>query len=837
MGPSRFSSRRLLAPAIVVAAAIAALFALWRVTARAPSIPDHPLRIGFESNPPVQVRTDGGFSGLAVEIVNEAAKRARVKLEWVETGTSSDEAFQQGLVDLWPLMVDLPERRKYVHFPRPWMHSDEVLLLRQGTPSPDRGFRGRIATFRMPLHVRQVRQLFPEATLQVVPAIHDVIKQVCTGATEAAFFEARVAQGELRDRPSDCASVALRAQMIPEARFQAGLASTSQAAGTADILEREIDKMFRDGTLSVLIAKYSYFGLDDAWSSYEQAETEQRRRWFTLAGCGLILAFGVVLWLASSLRMRKRAEAALRESEARFRTLANTAPMMIVASGPDARATFFNNTWLNFTGRAFEQELGDGWVANLHPEDRGRVLAEYASSFGSRGDCKIEYRLRRADGEYRHVICSGVPRFDPDGAFVGYIASCVDLTDIKIAEEEARQRQNLESLGVLAGGIAHDFNNLLGGTLAYAELAQTKLADGESPNDELRQISAVAVRGSEIVRQLMIYAGNERGALEPVDVSSLVRDMLELLKVSISKRAVLRTSLGNQLPLVCGNAAQIRQVLMNLVTNASEAIGDRDGVIRVNTQRVTVGRGPNPPEFKNLTEGHYLGLDVSDTGCGMTPETQRKVFDPFFTTKFAGRGMGLAVVQQIVRRLGGAIQMVSAAGQGTTVRIVLPAADGAGLGAANGDAAGSAALKSQQQITSAVLVVEDELALLAALSKMLQRKGFSVIQASDGTTALNLIRAQEKRIDAMLLDVTLPGASSREVLEEAERLRPDMTAILTSAYSKESVRATLARLKVEHFIRKPFLIDDLVRLLEDALSIRSAEAQNVMDGARAGGPA
>ena len=222
---------------------------------------------------------------------------------------------------------------------------------------------------------------------------------------------------------------------------------------------------------------------------------------------------------------------------------------------------------------------------------------------------------------------------------------------------------------MLAGGIAHDFNNLLGGTLALSELAQAKLAEGTAPFDELRSIGDVATRGSEIVRQLMIYAGNESGALEPVDVTSLVTEMLELLKVAVSKHAALKTSLAQGLPRVRANSAQIRQVVMNLVTNASEAIGDRDGVIRVTTGRLGVGSGSEPLEaVKNLPEGDYVWLEVSDTGCGMTPETQRRAFDPFFTTKFAGRGMGLAMVQRIVRGLGGVIHVVSSPGNGSSIR-------------------------------------------------------------------------------------------------------------------------------------------------------------------------
>jgi PAS domain S-box-containing protein len=720
-------------------------------------------------------------------------------------------------------MVDLPDRRKYVHFARPWMTSRNVLLIRADVTSADRGFKGRIAVFNMPLHIRLVRERFPEAQLAVVPIIPDILKQVCTGTAAAGFLEARAALTELREKPPECSSVNLRVQTIPGLVFQAGVASSLESAEAADQIQREIDNMFRDGSLAVLIAKYSYFGLDDTWASYDQIRREERWRWLTWAGVGILFVAGVTLWMASSLRQRKKAEAALRESEGRFRNLANTAPVMIVASDQDGHATFFNKTWLDFTGRTMEQELGYGWIESVHPEDRDHTLANYSRSFIERGHSKIEYRLRRVDGEYRYVICSGTPRFELTGAFAGYIASCLDLTDIKNAQQEASARQNLESLGVLAGGIAHDFNNLLGGTLAFSDLAQAKLAEGTSPEDELRQISATAIRGAEIVRQLMIFAGNESGALEPVDVSSLVTEMIELLKVSISKHAVLTTYLGNGLPPVRGNPAQIRQVVMNLVINASEAIGDRDGTIRLVTEHVTVGSSSDIWKTKNLREGDYLQLEVSDTGCGMTQETQRRAFDPFFTTKFAGRGMGLSVVQRIVHQLSGGIRVISSAAQGTSVLILLPCAR---EGRPNvGDAVREPVREVQPKIGSTVLIVEDEAVLLTAVSKMLCRKGYLVIQATDGTAALELVRDDKAKIDAMLLDVTLPGVSSREVLEEAGRLRPGLVAILTSAYSRESIEASFAGLRVAQFIRKPFRIEDLMNLLRKTLSAHSLPSQ------------
>jgi CheY-like chemotaxis protein len=295
-----------------------------------------------------------------------------------------------------------------------------------------------------------------------------------------------------------------------------------------------------------------------------------------------------------------------------------------------------------------------------------------------------------------------------------------------------------------------------------------------------------------------------------VDVSRLAAEMLELLKVSISKHAVLRTNLGGNLPAVQGNAAQIRQVVMNLVINASEAIGEKEGVISVTTAQVGGTIDLASSGVTALGDDEYVQLEVSDTGCGMTEVVKAKVFDPFFSTKFAGRGLGLPVVQGIVRAHGGAIRLITALGMGTTVQVLLPCAP-QNIAKVNGAVNSVRSVGSHTRAGRAgiVLVVEDEEVLRLAVSKALRKIGFSVIEASDGSTAVDLLRTHKDEIDIVLLDVTLPGTPSREVFEMTERMRPDLRVIVTSAYSKESIDASFAGHRVEHFLRKPFHLDEL----------------------------
>ena len=498
---------------------------------------------------------------------------------------------------------------------------------------------------------------------------------------------------------------------------------------------------------------------------------------------------------------RKQAEAALKESEERFRYMADSAPVLIWVSGPDKLCTFFNKRWLEFTGRTMEQELGDGWAMSVHPEDRERCEATYSLAFDARHDFEMEYRLRRADGEYRCVMDHGVARFSAGGSFAGYIGSCIDITDLKRAYEQHLATQKLESLGLLAAGVAHDFNNLLGAIVARAESAQSELTPSSLATDDVDQIRVTALRAAEIVSQLMAFARQENAPSSAIDLSSLVAEILDLLKFSIAKTAILQTHLAARLPLLQANAAEIRQVVMNLIINASEALEGKPGTITVTTAATSL---PG-------TSRAAVRLEVRDTGSGMTDVTQARIFDPFFTTRFVGRGLGLSAVQGIVRRHGGSIEVESTPGKGSQFTVVLPCATGqmaAPLPAAEG--AGSSMKPGGR-----VLFIEDEESLRSVVAKMLRKKNFEVIEAADGTMGIEMLKSASG-IGVVLLDVTLPGISGCELFDELQRIQPGVKVILSTAYSRETAMTEFGGRDIWDFIRKPYQTEELVALLQRA---------------------
>lgn len=510
---------------------------------------------------------------------------------------------------------------------------------------------------------------------------------------------------------------------------------------------------------------------------------------------------------------RKKAEAALRESEERFRRVFEEGPLGLALVGSDYRFLKANSALCQMVGYS-EDELAQKTFADItHPDDIQADLELSGQLF--RGEIpffRMQKRYLRKSGEILWFNLTASVVRDRDGEALYGLAMVEDITEVKRSQEESLARQKLESVGTLASGIAHDFNNLLGGVLSLAELAMEECDSASHPMEELKAIRDVAKRGSEIVGQLMTYAGKEGEPFEPLDVSLIVNEMIELLKVSMSKHATLETNLGEDLPAVRGSAAQVRQIVLNLVTNASEAIGDGDGVIRVTTSHVKVGERSGRAISDRFAEDDYLKLEVADTGCGMSMETQARIFDPFFTTKSAGHGLGLAVVQGIVRGLRGAIHVASDLGKGTTFQILLPCY--VTKSGASGEAVSDVVAESNRlpQETT-ILVVEDEDSLRRAVAKMLHKAGFQVLEASNGSAAIEFLREKGSDIGVLLLDLTIPGRSSNEVVVEAVKVRHNMRIVLTSAYGRQMIASAVSEAQKYAFIRKPFQLRDLMEVI------------------------
>ena len=376
-----------------------------------------------------------------------------------------------------------------------------------------------------------------------------------------------------------------------------------------------------------------------------------------------------------------REQAARAEAEAgerRYRSLAEAIPQIVWTARPDGSVDYFNRRWFDYSGLSEAESYSrDGWKKILHPEDVANCRERWSHAVRTGEVYEIEYRFQRAaDGAYRWHLGRAVPLRDSKGRVVKWFGSCTDIDDQKRSGEALLEAQKLESIGLLAGGIAHDFNKLLTGILGNASLAFDELPRNSELRPLLDNVIVASERAADLTRQLLAYSGKGRFFVRSADVSELAREIGGLIRTSIPKKVTLRLDLAPGLPKVEVDAAQIQQLLMNLVINGAEAVGeDRPGTVTVSTRLLEVDTEyltGNHFAGDPVEPGTYIAMQVRDNGCGMDEAVRPHIFDPFFTTKFTGRGLGLAAAQGIVRSHNGAIRIESEVGRGTTFEVLIP---------------------------------------------------------------------------------------------------------------------------------------------------------------------
>jgi len=533
--------------------------------------------------------------------------------------------------------------------------------------------------------------------------------------------------------------------------------------------------------------------------------------------------------LEQEVAERTRVEGALRESEEKYRALVETTGTGYVISDVDGTVIDANVEYARLSGHADVSQI------------LGHKVTEWTAAHDARRNAQA-IRTCVEQGMIRHLEIDYVNK---QGAFTPIeinatlmrttkvpciVTLCRDVSDRRRIEEDRRkmdarmlQVQKLESLGVLAGGIAHDFNNLLVGILGNIDIALSDLSPLSPARERLADAENTAHRAADLCRQMLAYSGKGQFVIERIDLRELVEDVTQMLQVSISKKAVLLYDFAENVPAVAADATQLRQILMNLVINASEALGDRGGMITIRTGVTTCDRNylMSTQADEEIREGTYSYLEVADTGCGMDEPTRARIFEPFFTTKFTGRGLGLAAVLGVVRGHKGAIQVYSEAGKGTICRVLLPAAS----------LPAEKRLKAVEidgwQGSGTVLLVDDEETVRTVGRHMLERMGFRVLLASSGPEAIAIFKETEThpadRIVCVILDLTMTAMNGDEVFRELKHLRADLTVILSSGFNEQDATQRFLGKNLAGFIQKPYQAKELAAKLRSVLGAGEAE--------------
>ncbi len=538
--------------------------------------------------------------------------------------------------------------------------------------------------------------------------------------------------------------------------------------------------------------------------------------------------------IARDITQVKQAARDLQAAQERLLDHVENSPLAVIEWEPDFRIarwagqaeTIFGWSSAEVVGRRF------GQFPFVHADDRTKVRQAVARLLDGR-DRRVTTANRnlRKDGGIVHTVWHNSVLQDAAGRIVSILSLVQDVTDRVAAEEAGRktaaerqalerklqETQKLESLGVLAGGIAHDFNNLLGGVLGNSSLARMDLPADSPVQPFLEQIEIAAKRAADLCKQMLAYSGKGRFVVQRLDLNALIEDTTRLLQISASKRAELQFQLAENLPPVLADATQLRQAVMNLVINASEAVGEKGGTITLTTGLTRADRAFLAETFSapDLPEGDYAFLEVADNGPGMPPEIVPRIFDPFFSTKFTGRGLGLAAVLGIVRGHRGALKVFSQQGSGTTFRILLPCVSGLA------DVPEPAiAPQPDWRGHGHVLVVDDEETVRVSTARMIEALGFTTRLAEDGATGLEIFRAAPESFDLVVLDLTMPLIDGVEVFRQIRALRPGTRVLLVSGYNEQEAVARFTGHGLAGFLQKPFTLPTLRARLQQVFAPR-----------------
>lgn len=518
--------------------------------------------------------------------------------------------------------------------------------------------------------------------------------------------------------------------------------------------------------------------------------------------------------ILSDVSERRRTEDALKESERKFRVLAEHAPIGISLTGKDGSIEYINPMFSEITGyRPSELNHIWEWVnkACLYPYSRETINSLWGwnmqATEAAGEDREATVRIRAKDGSEKEVYIKSV--FMKDGRT---LATYQDVTEQRKLESRLRRAQKMEAIGTLAGGIAHDFNNVLAAIMGCAEISLSGCTSGGAVERNLKNILQAANRAKDLIKQILFFTREVERARTHVQLQPLIKEIVKMLRASIPKSIEIRHRIQMKSPaVVMADPTQIHQVLINLCTNAAHAMREKGGVLELSLTEISEEAKPRAL-LAELGEGRYVRLSVSDTGCGIAPEIMDRIFDPFFTTKGReeGTGMGLAVVHGIVKNHGGAIWVESELGKGSHFHVFLPYQD----------QKQSEPVRSKSELprgSGCVLLVDDEAILIDVGREMLGELGYEVIATSSSSEALRIFQESPERFDLLCTDYTMPGMNGADLAREVMSIRPDMPVILCTGYNNMINEEQALAMGIRAFIMKPFKQRDIAEAIAGIL--------------------
>jgi PAS domain S-box-containing protein len=786
---------------------IAAL--LWYL--RSPQVPDKIYRVGWRIYRPfVYQGPDGKPTGMIVDLFQEAARRRGIRLQWV-TAPSAVEAVQNNQADLFPLLTANDERRKYLYFTEPYFEDEQCLLLRADSTFNNLKdlSSATISLSDRPTLIAQVRSSLPNARQIAHTDPSDALADVCSGLSDAAFLEEGEANAALLS--GACGNAPLKMRLVPGSNAQMAVGSTYECRPVADAIRAEISRMAEEGELPDLVSHWIYFSSSKMESTNRLLNAGRRERYlWGLVGLFVIL-FGAAVWQAARIHRERiraeRAERALSEAERDLRLTANNLREMVLAYDMNGCLIYANPAVDALTGYSrdeLRQKPHHDWI---HADDRDRMLRLWDSLYAGSSFEEEEYRLVTGSGEIRWIASSWGPMRNEAGLQVGVQGIERDISERKKSElehakleEQLRQSQKLESVGILAGGVAHDFNNLLTVINGYSEMLLGDLHPQDPMRDTIAEIRKSGQRAAELTQQLLAFSRRQIIQPKSINLNDIISHSLSMYRRLIGEDIELVANLASSPGQVFADPSQIQQVIMNLVVNARDAM-PAGGKLVLATLNMQLDES-FVAHHAEVAPGPYVQLSVTDTGAGMDEETRLHIFEPFFTTKPVGEGtgLGLATVYGIVRQNKGWIWIYSEPNKGTTFKIHLPR---------------SSAKESEQErapeervvaarAAERILVVEDQAEVMGYTVDVLKKNGYRVESAATADEALALLKDPRVEFDLLITDVVLPGMNGKQLADLLVQQKPGLKVLFMTGYPGELLNRRGMMLNDIDILSKPF---------------------------------
>lgn len=752
------------------------------------------IRVAFDGYfPPYSfLNDDGQMEGLAVDVIQVLAARTGIAIELSPKAVWKDlyEAAQKRDVDVVATMGRQPEREEWFAFTRPYIFKSLVIVTNENTKTINRpeDLAGKqVALVAKYQYVKPLLERYPSIKPYYVDTMLDGLNAVAVGKADAVITF--IGAGHYLKNKYQITNLKFAA-VFERDRFTECIAVRKDWPELVVILNKALTSITDD---EMEILRRRWIGPDP------EPGIAARTVFMYLSvvlGIALVLVSGVTIWnralkkqvgqktkeLHLELAERRKAENAMRESEARLRTLVQTIPDLVWLKDANGVYLACNSMFERFFG-AREKDI----IGKTDYDFVDKVLADFFREHDRKAmeadkPGRNEEWITFSDDGHRALMDTiKTSMYDASGNLIGVLGISRDITEHRKLEEQYLQAQKMEAIGQLASGIAHDFNNIMAAIINYAYLLKSRISEDDPVQSQIEQISSLSMKASEITRGLLAFSRKNIANLMPVNINSVILDMGKLLSKFIGEDIDIALRLSDKDLIIMADISHIEQIIINLATNARDAMPE-GGSFTIETDVASID-----DDFIHMhgfgTRGMYALLSVTDTGAGMAEETKQRIFEPFFTTKEVGKGtgLGLAIIYGIVKQHGGYINVYSEPGRGTTFKIYFHIVD--------------AAVPGKEDITPSdltghsetILLAEDEETVRNSVKNILEQFGYRVIEAVNGDDAIEKYREHKGKIDLLLFDVIMPKKNGKEAYDEIKKITPEIKVIFTSGYSSEII--------------------------------------------------